>query len=790
LNADLLQGFYLGDLVVEPLKGQVIGRAGPRHLPPKAVEVLLCLARTPGELVTRQTLIEDAWGADSGSHEALSHAVGEIRHALDDQVDDPVFIQTLPRRGYRLVVEPTPAILDESSIIIGAKGGVSVNDIGLFENLKRRGVFETALAYLIVGWLLIQIGDIVFAQLHFPQWAGTFVTVLVIAGFPIAITLSWFLEFHHGHAVVDHLSASDLRRRRFSRTYLSVVSSLAIAAFMVYVYDRIIGLPAPETPVTAIADHQLTLPTVVENSLAVLPFVNLDGSNETQLFADALVEDVITYLSRVPGLRVASRGDSYTLAPNTPSQEVRDRLRVELYLEGSVEMSANRMRATVQLINSEDGFHILSRRFDRTRDDFFDLRDEITSLTVANVRVSLPPDLQPSSLKVVEAPSLNAYVLYRHGIESSRQPTTIDSIASALSWFDAALNVDPEYAAAHAGKCALYVEGYDEMDDPSYIERAESCCATALALNPNLDIVHTSLGDLYMSTGRHNDAEAAYLTALANDSANIDALQGLGFAYQHLKQPLEAENILRRATDVYPGNASSFNSLGVFHFQKGRFEEAVAQFEYAFALRPNDAKYVTNLASTYMMQGNFASAARYFQRAIDIKPTRSAYSNLGLMQLYSGDYDAAVESQRSAVELQPNDLLTRANLGDTLWAAGRLPEARQALQEAEKMAARALEVNPNDPLTIMDMAWIKAGLREHDEARRFIDRATELMPDDPYAHYYDGIIHNRAGNTTQAFVSLQTAVQLGFPKALLAGDPNLANLRGDSRFSDIANGSE
>jgi hypothetical protein len=104
------------------------------------------------------------------------------------------------------------------------------------------------------------------------------------------------------------------------------------------------------------------------------------------------------------------------------------------------------MRATVQLINSEDGFHILSRRFDRTRDDFFDLRDEITSLTVANVRVSLPPDLQPSSLKVIEDPSLNAYVLYRHGIEASRQQTSIDTVASALGWFDAALNVDPEYA--------------------------------------------------------------------------------------------------------------------------------------------------------------------------------------------------------------------------------------------------------------------------------------------------------------------------------------------------------
>ena len=790
LSADLLQGFYLGDLVVEPLKGRVVGRAGSRHLPPKAVEVLLCLARTPGELVTRETLIEDAWGADSGSHEALSHAVSEIRHALDDQVDDPVFIQTVPRRGYRLVVEPTPAILDESSIVIGAQGGVSVEDIGLFESLQRRGVLETALAYLILGWLLIQVADIVFDQLHLPQWAATFVTMLVIAGFPIAIVLSWFLEFRDGRAVLDELSPADARKRRFSRTYISVVGSLAIAGVMVAIYDQVVGLPEPESPASVVAAPEFQLPPIVENSLAVLPFVNLDGSEETQIFADGLVDDIITRLSRVPGLRVASRGDSYTLAPNTPSQEVRDRLRVELYLEGSVEMSADRMRATVQLINSEDGFHILSRQFDRTREDFFDLRDEIANLAVANVRVSLPPDVVASSTDFVEDPSLDAYVLYRHGVEASRQPTSINAIASALGWFDAALNVDPEYAAAHAGKCAVYVRGYSEMDDPSYIERAESSCATALTLNPNLDVVHTSLGDLYMSTGRYNDAEAAYLTTLENDPANIDALGGLGFAYQRLNWPLEAERILRRATDAHPGNASAFNSLGVFLFQTGRFEEAAAQFEYAFALRPDDAKYVTNLASTYVMQGSFASAAMYFQRAIDIKPTKNAYSNLGLMRLYSGDYDAAVESQRSAVELQPNDLLTRANLGDTLWAAGRLLEARQTLQEAEKMAARALEVNPNDPLTILDMAWIKAGLREHDEARRFIDRAMELVPDDPYAHYYDGIIHNRAGNTTQAFVSLQTAVQLGFPKAMLAGDPNLANLRGDSRFSDIANGTK
>jgi len=788
VNADLLQGFYLGDLLVEPVKGEVTGRAGSRHLPPKAAEVLLCLARARGELVTRESLLECAWGPGQGSHEALSHAVSEIRLALDDHADDPVFIQTLPRLGYRLAVSPKLPGKHATSVVIGGQGGVGVEDIGWFDNLQRRGVLETALAYLILGWLLVQVVDTVFAQLLLPQWVGTFLTVLVIAGFPIALMLSWFLEFRHGRAIVDKLSTADDRKRRFSRTYISVVCSLAIAGVLVAIYDQAVGLPKDEPTVTVEVVHEPRPPPIVENSIAVLPFVNLDGSRKTQIFADGLVEGVINQLSRVPGLRVASRGDAYTLEPNTPSQKVRDRLRVELYLEGSVEMNADKMRVTVQLINSEDGFHILSRQFDRPREDFFDIHDEITSLTVANVRVSLPPALQASSSEPVEKPSLDAYVLYRQGIEASRQPTSIDTVASALSWFDAALSIDPEYAAAHAGKCAAYVKGYDEVDDPSYIDNAKSSCATALALNSNLDVVHTSLGILYGSTGQYDDAEAAYLTALANDPANNDALKGLGIAYQRLNRPEEAEAVLRNATYIQPGNAELYNSLGVLLFERGRFDEAAAQYEYAVALRPDDMKYLANLGSAFMLQGNFLAAARYFQRAIDIKPTKSAYTNLGLMHFYTGDYDAAIENQKAAVQLQPNDRLARANLGDTLRAAGRVAEARQAFEEANRMAASALQVNPNDPMIIMDLAWIKAGLGEQDEARRLIEQAMKLVPDDPYVHYYNGLIHNRVGNTSQAFAALQTAVELRYPTALLAGDPNIKNLRGDSRFRDIANG--
>ena len=75
--------------------------------------------------------------------------------------------------------------------------------MGFFDNLKQRGVFEAAIAYVVVGWLIIQVADMVFDQLHLPAWTGTFVTVLVLVGFPIVIVLAWFLEFRDGRAVLD-----------------------------------------------------------------------------------------------------------------------------------------------------------------------------------------------------------------------------------------------------------------------------------------------------------------------------------------------------------------------------------------------------------------------------------------------------------------------------------------------------------------------------------------------------------------------------------------------------------
>jgi TolB-like protein/tetratricopeptide (TPR) repeat protein/DNA-binding winged helix-turn-helix (wHTH) protein len=781
-----MQGFYLGELLVEPLKGQVSSHAGTSHLPPRAVEVLLCLAGSPGELVSREDLLETVWGADEGSPEALIHAVSTIRHALGDQPDNPTYIQTMPRRGYRLLLDPVPVDSDTGSTIIGAGEPLPGAELGLVENLRRRGVIETAVAYAVIGWLLIQIADIVFDQLHLPDWAGTFVTVLVIAGFPIALLFSWYFEFRDGRAVLDHLSPADKRRRRFSRTYFSVLAALALASIGVFVYDRSVGLPKAE-PTAAIVSAS-ELPPIHKNSFAVLPFFNADNDEQSQIFANGLVDDVITRLSQVPGLRVSSRGDSYSLEPNSSSQQVRERLRVEKYLEGSVSTAGDKIRVIVQLIDTATGFHILSRTFDRDSKDIFFIRDEITSLTVANVRAALPPDERSSTLKGEEHPTLDAYVLYRRGVDASRLPTTIDTIFSALEWFDSALVVDPGYAAAYAGKCAVYVEGYMRFVETSYIDLAEESCDAALSLNPNLPVVHAALGELYVATGRSAEAEISFERALAVDPKNVASMMGLGDVYLSQNRLADAEAVLTKAVDVHPGDATAYRSLGNFFYATGHFEKAADQYTFSVALEPKDTTGYSNLGAAHMMSGDFKGALRAYQQAIDLAPTAVTYSNLGLMHFYLGDLDAAIENHQAAVAQSGNSHLAWSNLGDALWVAGRADDATKAYSQARELALEAFGINPSDPATTIDLAWINAMLGDQAAAKALMDKGRALAPDDPVTWYYDALVRLRAGDRVTALEALANAAAAGYPLKLLAADPLLAEIHEEPAFVAVLEG--
>ncbi len=783
MNADLLQGFYLGDLLVEPPQGRITSREGTVHLPPKAIEILLCLADRPGELVTRGTLLEEVWGSNRGSTKALSHAIGEIRHALNDHRSDPKFIETLQKRGYRLLVTPVLADTDTSTIVIGAQTGVT--DLGLFEDLKQRGVLETGLAYLIVGWLLIQVADIVFEQLLLPQWAGTFVTVFVIAGFPLAILLSWFLEFRDGRAVVHKLSQADARKRRFSRTYMSVITALGVAAVAVFFYDKSVGLPEAEVAPVDEAEIERFLPPVLENSIAVLPFLNIDGSDTSQIFSDGLGEDVLDRLAKVPGLLVSSRGDSWSLPPSTSSDVVRRRLRVAFFVEGSVRLVDDQLRIVVQLIDSENGFHIMSRSFERELADFMGLQREVTSLIVANLRIVLPEDSQSLIASSGDDTNLDAYVLYRRGVDMLHRPNTGKTLDMAIGFFEQALKVDSEYPAAHAGLCQAFVASYDLGSDSQFIVPAESACSAALAANSKLDIVYTALGDLYLSTGSYEEGQTAYSRALDINAQSVPAMHGLSVIYENQGRLDEAEALLQEAIRLQPGNWRSMNSLGGFLFANGRYDEAADAYRAIASLDPNNWQGLGNLGSALLMTGNFEDAATALQRSIEIEQDRSNLSNLAIIYYYLGRFDESVAIHRESVDLFPESDFAWLNLADSLSFSSESGQAEAAYQKAAELSEKKLAIDPRDSTTLCNAAWATAMSSDTDRAADYMRRAIESAPSNPYVHYYDALLKTKSADYDAALDALSVALVNGYPRVMLVSEPLLADIRDTERFAAL-----
>lgn len=781
MSADLLHGFRLGDLLIEPARGLVSGPGGDAHMPPHATEVLLRLAREPGRVVSRDVLLAGIWGDGKGSQDALSHAVSELRSALRDDPHQPRYIQTVPREGYRLITDPVPFAGDDSK----NRNRVSP---GIFENLKQRGVIETALAYLVLGWLIIQVADVVFGQLLLPRWVGTFVTVLVIAGFPIALILSWFLEFRSGRATIDDGSLP-ARRRGFSRSYVSIVTALVAAALLVYGYDRYVGLPEEaEAPLVPADDEEASLLPVRANSIAVLPFFNIDEGDRTRIFAHGLAEDVINRLAMIPGLAVASRGDCWSLEPNTPSRDVRRRLRVAYYLEGSVRLEGDQLRVVVQLIDSLTGFHLVSRSFDRRLEDFAGVQRDVTELVVANLRVALPSETRSALDASYEDMDIDAYVQYRKGKDVLDQPRNPETLDRAIEFFRHALDIDPGYAAAYAGICSAEVARFDLSSDSEDLDLAEQACAAALNRNPHLYMVHTAIGGLHAINGRLDDAAISFEKALTISPTDADAMVGLAKVYARRQDLDKAEKLMQRAVEIQPGNWRTLNSLGAFYFSHGRYAAAANAFRRTVLLDPDNFIARQNEGAALILAGNFERGRRVLEETIEYQASSINYSNLGIIYYFLGNYAKSAEMHRAAVELTPGDPLRWVNLADTLYVGGHESEALEAFGAAARLAEARLAVDASDVDSLYIAAWCNQMLGDEGAATRLISRALELSPNNPYGHYYSALIQTRRGARADAMRAVTAALDDGYPPDLLKADPYFSEFHSAPEFPALFQG--
>lgn len=779
MNSELLQGFALDDWLVEPVKGQVTGAAGSRHLPPKAVEVLLCLAKRPNKLVTRDELLLAVWGSGHGSQESLGHAISEIRHAFDDHRDDPRIIQTLPKRGYRLLMTP----------VFGQSASPSTPEpttaASWWERLLRHGVIQAAAAYLVVGWLLIQIADTTFAKIGLPAWSEQFVTFMVIGGFPVMVLLAWFLEFVGGRVEIDSGDHVGGLFHGLERNYLAIFIAYGLSALGAGVYQVTVGFEVVHpTPVTVASEQPELLP-VMDNSIAVLRLATFDDDAKTKAFSDGLSEDILDGLVRIPGLFVSSRGDSWSLPSNSLSETVRQRLRVASYIEGSVRFLDEDLKVVIQLIDSKTGFHLFSRSFEIEIGSIGEMQREVTELVVANLKLAVDTETLDASVSSAAIADRDAYLLYMLGREAEHRPRLVENIDEAINYYNQALEIDSDYPAAHAGLCSSYVSLYELNKDSSSISTAEKACASAMRIAPRLSVVLNSVGHLYRQTDRRDNAEQAYLGALAINEQDADALQGLARIRRSQQRYEEAEQMMRRAIELQPGNWKAINNLGNLYFRTGQYANAAIEYRKVVFLDPENFVTLGNLASTSLMAGEFTTARDALLRAVDIGENATLVANLGIAYYYLGELDSAVSTLQRSVQLAPNSNGPWISLGDAHYVSGNVEDAFTAYVRAGELAIEQLGISGDDADLLTTLAWSAAMTGNGERAAELAQRAVDLDPAYPYSYYYKALVELRHNDNTSAIDSVRLALENGYPVAMLAAEPILKELWKDSRFVEL-----
>ncbi len=520
----------------------------------------------------------------------------------------------------------------------------------VWRELKRRNVIRVAIAYAIAAWLLIEITATTFPILKLPDWSVTLVTVIVLIGFPLALILAWAFELTpegiKKEKDVDRAeSITHITGRKLD---FAIIGVLAIA-LVFFAVDKFV-LDSDTTLASDTAQELAA--TEVQQSIAVLPFVNMSSDPEQEYFSDGLSEEILNLLAKIPDLRVTSRSSAFSFkGQNVDVPTMAARLNVAHVLEGSVRKSGNQLRITAQLIEVEADTHLWSETFDRELDDIFAIQDEIAAAVVDALKITLLGE-EPRSTET----NPEAYALYLQGRHFSNQGT-VESFMQAETLLKQALAIDPGFAPAWTNLGNVYRSGANSLGVRPFEEGnelARDAIQKALAIDPQYGPAYAAL-------------------------AQIETEYDFDFtaAAQHVQQALA----------LNPGDASILLTAGELNRILGRLDEAIDLHRQAVALDP--VSYVGHLylATSYSAARRLDEAAEISRLAISLNPGGGyVHYLLGNVLLRQGDAPAALV----AMEQETNDGFRLYGMAIVQHALGDARASDAALQELiEKWAAEA-----------------------------------------------------------------------------------------------------
>jgi serine/threonine-protein kinase len=435
------------------------------------------------------------------------------------------------------------------------------------------------------------------------------------------------------------------------------------------------------------------------SAIAVLPLVNTSGDPKDEYFSDGMTDELANALTRVRGLRVASRTSTFAFKGQRELdvREIGRRLGVGAVLEGTVRRDGRRLRLGAQLTNTADGLSLWSDSYSREVEDIFEVQDELAGAIVTALAPRLVARDSASAGSTVSSGAtvkrtndLEAYDLYLRGRYFWHQRGEA-ALRSAAALFEQAIARDPNFAAAHAG------------------------LADVLALLP---VYGSTPADSALPRAR---AEAE--RAIALDSMSAEAYATLGLVHKSLGDWENAERVLARALALDPGSAAAHQWHGEVLVITGRLREAAAALRQAHQLDPMSPIIASELGYMLTLAGEPDAGFAMGRQAISLAPELwTGHAFLGSSYLFAGRVPDAIPPLERAVQLDRNVSLFRGVLAFAYARNGRTADARRLVGELEQEASRGGAASP--------VAVAYVGLGDTGRALEWLERAVGAK--DPY----------------------------------------------------------
>jgi len=438
-----------------------------------------------------------------------------------------------------------------------------------------------------------------------------------------------------------------------------------------------------------IEEEKLVVPTI-EKSIAVLPFVNMSNDADQEFFSDGISEEIINMLAQVQELKVIGRTSSFAFkGKNMDLKVIGDQLKVSYILEGSVRKSGNKLRITAQLIKVADGFHLYSEKFDKELEDIFAIQDEVSLAILNAIKIKLLGEEKDAVLKKY-TDNIDAYQFYLQGRYWFNQLSP-EAFTKAIDYFQAAIQLDPNYALAYADMSYCYFDSWANFGFPK-----EQSLVPALAAAQKALALDDQLAESHIAVGR------------------IKFWYEWDFAQAGIE--------FHKAIEISPNNVEGNNQLGAWHMLMGNYAEGHRYIEKTVNLDPFSVLILVFSAQRYQWEGDYQKMLYYGNRMKALNsPVSIFWGNMFIAWGHFGlrKYKEAIAELKPLIDV---GIITNDLLGFQGVASAFNGETSKALEVIEKMKKiTGAQANSN-----YNFAMVYASLEQWDQFNEYYQKAIEL----------------------------------------------------------------